>query len=418
MKICMLAPEFPPVWGGVGTYIFELIKHLPKSIEVHVLAPMRKGYGKNQASAELEIDFSRCFGNNIYVHYICEASDTFFYNAAFQYACLRYAPKLLKDENIDLIHSHTAHMPDLLLKLRRLDNPIITTVHTTIKSQRLGTSLSHRSFFELERSEKMTFIMYPFLRMAEMAYFRGKRLYISPSKWMKHSLEDFYNITKNIRVIPNSVDLEDYKRKELDFKLKGLIQQKIGNKRIVLFAGRLLALKGVDILIDAIPKILKENPTESLHFVFAGPGNKIRYLDKVRRMGLSGCCSFIGPLPKEQIIQLIQASSIVVLPSLIENFPYIILESMACGVPVVANNIGGIPEIIEDGYNGKLIKSLSPRNLAMTILNLLQDESLRSSLGKHARETINNKFSWTVNIKKYCELYSDALTQSTWRGTE
>ena len=180
MKICMLAPEFLPVWGGVGTYIVELVRHLPKNIEIHVVTPMRKGFGKEKISTS-DFDFSKYFGDHVHVHFVCKASDTFFYNLRFQYACLNYVPKLLEEEQIDLIHSHTAHMPDLLLMFRKLGKPIITTVHTTIRSQRLATKLSQKKIYDLERSEKATYIMYPVLRLAEEVYFRRKRFYISPS---------------------------------------------------------------------------------------------------------------------------------------------------------------------------------------------------------------------------------------------
>ena len=152
------------------------------------------------------------FGSNVYIHYICKASETFFYNAVFQNACLNYVPKLLKEEKIDLIHSHTAHMPDLLLMLRKLDRPTVTTVHTTIKSQRLGTIKSKRNFLELARSEQATSLLYPFLRLAEIQFFKYHRFFISPSNYMKRSLESNFNITENVNVIPNSVDMNDFDR--------------------------------------------------------------------------------------------------------------------------------------------------------------------------------------------------------------
>jgi len=185
MKICMLAPEFPPVWGGVGTYAFELVRHLPRNIEIHVLTTIRKRYGSEKINICDHENFTETLGDNVYVHSISEATDTFIYNGEFQYACLKYLPKLIREEHIDLIHSHTAHMPDLLVRLKKLDEPIITTIHTTIKGQREGTRASGSSFWDLEFSEKMTFIMYPFLRLIENLYFTKGHYYITPSNYMK-----------------------------------------------------------------------------------------------------------------------------------------------------------------------------------------------------------------------------------------
>jgi hypothetical protein len=84
MRICVLAPEFLPVWGGVGTYTAELIRHLPKNIEVYVVTPRRMGIGKSKIST-YDYDFSQYFGDNVRIHFASKTSDTFFHNAAFQY---------------------------------------------------------------------------------------------------------------------------------------------------------------------------------------------------------------------------------------------------------------------------------------------------------------------------------------------
>jgi glycosyltransferase involved in cell wall biosynthesis len=404
MKICMLAPEFLPVWGGVGTYIVELVRHLPKDIEVHVVTPIREGFGEKKVSTS-DYDFSRYFGSNIHIHFVCRASDTFFYNAKFQYACLKYVPKLVKEEQIDLIHSHTAHMPDLLLMFRKLSKPIITTVHTTIKLQRLGTMISNRKLHEWERSEKLTYLTYPALRLAEEMYFRRKRLYITSSYWMKNWLENNFHVNK-VKVIPNSVDIDNTKHYAT---ISNLIPEGLRNKQIVLYVGRLLAMKGVDTFIEAIPEILNRIEKGELLFMFAGPGDRARYIRKVKQMKIESCCLFAGPLPREDIIHLMSIAEVVVVPSFIENTPYVVLESMACGVPVIATKVGGIPEIIEDKYNGLLIEPGSSTALANAVARLLGDRQLRNLLGKRARRTIEKKFSWKVNIPKYIETYFEAL---------
>jgi len=405
----MLAPEFLPVWGGVGTYIVELVRHLPKDTEVHVLTPMREGFGNEEISTS-DYDLSTFFGSNVHVHFVSKASDTFFYNAKFQFACLKHVPKIIKEENIDLIHSHTAHMPDLLLMLRRLNKPNITTVHTTIKSQRLGTKVSNRNLRDLEMSEKATYLMYPALRFAEDVYFRLKRVPITPSNWMKKWLEDNFNINGNIKVIPNSVDMNDYESKKYNIMLGDLIPQELRNRKIILYVGRLLAMKGVDILIKSIPEIINKFGKDELLFVFVGPGDNTRYISRVDEMRIKEYCFFTGHLPRQATIQLMMLAEIMVLPSFHENCPYAILESMACGIPVISTDVGGVPEIIETGYNGILVKPGSTRDLADAIVNLLEDKSLRNLISLRAKETIRKNFSWSVNIKKYLETYSNALS--------
>jgi len=410
MKICMLAPEFLPVWGGVGTYTVELVRHLPKDVEVHVVTPLRDGFGREKISTS-DYDFSEYFGHNVHIHFVCKASDTFIYNAKFQYACLKHVPKLVKEENIDLIHSHTAHMPDLLLMFRKLNKSIVTTVHTTIKSQRLGTKLSGKDLNNLERSEKATFATYPALRLAEAIYFRRRRLYIAPSNWIKRWLENNFHINGKIRVIPNSIDINDYGSKERCETAEGIIPYEFRDRRVILYTGRLLAMKGMGTLIEAIREILKRARENELLIVFAGPGDRANYLKKLKGMKGESCCLFTGPLPRKFVTALMMIAELVVLPSFTENFPYTILESMACGTPVIASNVGGIPEIIENKYNGVLVEPGSPIALVNAIIGLLEDRRLRNLMGRRARETVIRNFSWKVNLNKYLEVYRGTLSQ-------
>jgi glycosyltransferase involved in cell wall biosynthesis len=104
-------------------------------------------------------------------------------------------------------------------------------------------------------------------------------------------------------------------------------------------------------------------------------------------------------------------AELLVAPSFIENTPYTILESMACGVPVIASNVGGVSEIIENGYNGMLVEPNSSEAITNSITKLLEDPSLQHTMGQRAIETIKTKFSWSVNLKKYIEAYSKAINQ-------
>ena len=403
----MLAPALLPIRGGVANYIIELLQHLPEKIEVHVLTPRRIDYSKNMV-LNAEHEFSKHFRNNIRIHFLSKASDTFYYNAWFQVACLRHVPELIKEEGIDLIHSHTAHMPDLLLMLKKIRKPIVTTVHSTIRSQFSGIRASRR-LGNLERSEKATFFLYPLLRLAEEMYFRQKRTIITPSNWMRNQLEQNYNYT-NIRVIPNSIDISKIESQKKHPIHEKFLPPDIRSKRIILFVGRFLALKGVDILLEAIPEIIERTNNECI-FIFAGPGHT-SYLQKIKAAQGKSHCIFLGTLPHDDIVQLIKNAELMVLPSFTENTPYVLLESMACGVPVISTNVGGIPEIIQSMYNGILIKPGIPKTLANSIVHLLENKQLQKSIIKNAKETTRKKFSWSVNLNKILKTYTEVQNTS------
>ena len=408
----MLAPEFPPVWGGVGTYIYELVKHLPKNVEIHVVTPNRGGFGgqKISSSGHKSLD---CLGDNVHIHFISNAADSFFYNAQFQYACLKEVPKMIKDEGIDVIHSHTAQMPDLLLSIRKLKIPFVTTIHTTIKFQRMATKASHASLAEMEKSEKATYYLFPILRLAEEFYFKQSRFYITPSQWMVRWFKDNYLTKTDFKVIPNCVDIGDYKDNMNDLVMDTLIPKEAANKRIVLFVGRMLALKGVDVLVRAIPEILRKVGKDEILFIFAGPGDYDRFYRTLATQGVKSNFLFTGPLSKEAIIQIMKKSAVLVLPSYIENCPYTVLEAMACGTPVVASNVGGLPEIIKNNYDGILVNPGSSNALTDAVVNLLLDKSLSNLIGQRGKETIERKFSWQANLNKFVDAYFEAKMKFT-----
>ena len=407
LRICILAPEFLPVWGGVGTHIVELVKHLPKNIEIHIVTAARYGFGDDCLSS-LDYDYSKILPGNVKIHFIGNAKDTFFYNAAFQYNCLKYVPQIVKNCRIDILLSHTAHMPDLLLMFRNLKLPIVTTIHTTIKSQRLGTIRSGRNMSCLENSEKATWLLYPILRLMEEIYFRKRDFYITPSQWMKKWFQENHTLSGNITVIPNSIDTDEY-NPITNFELNEIVPRNLRNRRAILFAGRLIALKGVDTLIKAIPHIVKEVDKEELLFIFAGPGKTDKYLAEVKKIGLESCCLFTGPLHRESVKKLMHFAEIIVAPSLIENMPYTVIEAMACGKAVIASDVGGMSEIISNNVNGVLVPIHSKVALAESCTRLLEDKTMINYLGKKARKTVLENLSWSTNVRKHVDCYNYAI---------
>ena len=399
----MLAPEFLPVLGGVGTYIVELVRHLPRSVEIHVVTPRRIKLGKEKISSE-DYVLSEYFKSNIHTHFVSRASDTFVYNAAFQYACMRYIPRFLKEQGIDLIHSHTAHMPDILLQWKRPRIPTITTVHTTIQGQRAGTQLSGMGFSKLGFSEKMTYALYPLLRTAEKIYLSKAKKFIFVSKWMRDQLQEQYpkRNFSSAPIVYNSVDVKQFSPDEFSSNEKD-------KRDMVLFTGRMTAAKGAVFLTRAIPEVIREFP--DVVFTFIGPGNSRVYEEMLRKRGISATnYLFLGYLKESHdLIKYYRTAAIYVAPTLYENLPIRILEAMACETPVVASSVCAIPEIIESGENGLLVPPGSPNKLAQSICMLLGDPGLRRRMGRSARRIVERKFSWEQNAQKTYEIYERVL---------
>jgi len=397
MRICIVSPEFVPNWGGIGTYVLQLAKNLDDEFDVHVITMKRAG---SSAKSLEEIP------ERVKVHYVGESKDYFAYNSQFQVDLLRKFGTIQKANHFDLIHANHAQMPDLLLRTLKPGLPIITTVHTTIDSQRTGTKFSKLPIGDLERSEKMTLVMLPLLHMIEKEYLRRGMSVIFVSKFIRQLYLESYAEPKLSQVIHNGVDHLKFQPRSRDECLEHF-SGFAGKENLILFSGRMIALKGLNVVIEAFHQIRKE---VKAHLVFAGVGKTDAWKRMLEERDVpQDEYTFLGTVPYQEMPWLYPLASVFVLPSYSESFPMTILEAMACGVPIVASKVGGIPEMIRDGLDGKLVPPGDPKALADGLVEVLTGQSGANKLASNARDrvvqTLNSK-TMTVRTE---EMYHRTL---------
>ncbi len=173
-----------------------------------------------------------------------------------------------------------------------------------------------------------------------------------------------------------------------------------GKKTTIFTSGHLHKRKGFDYLIRAMPGIIKEVPNAEL--AIAGDGIHRKYFESiVAELGLQKKVRFLGYLPRKKMVSRYQACSLFCLPSLSEPFGMVILEAMACGKPIVATNVGGIPEIVK---NGILVPSRSPEALVRAVVGLLSDKKRLGRMGRQSRKTAL-KYDWERVVDRIEKIY-------------
>ncbi len=403
ISVAFLAPEFLPNWGGGGTYSIELIKELSKyeDVDVHVLTVERDIEGLKRYSQE---DMERYYDDKISIHITSQARDTFLYNGLFQYKISRLLPKYLKKYGFDLIHAQHAYMSDLLIKHKRLSAPSLTTVHTTILSQRLGTKSANIQFSSLEKSEKYTVGGLPFLFLLERYYFKRTKYTIFVSNYMRDLVTSNYPVEFDLQdVIHTGVRPELFSQVKRE-DAECLFPEFCLGKKIILFTGRLIALKGVQVIIDAMKEVVDYD--KGVHFVFAGSGNLEPWLKMILNKKINEkYYTFLGQVAYDKMPFLYSLANIYILPSFSESSPISVLEAMASRTPVIATNVGGIPEIVTDGHDGYLIEKGNSSQLAEKIKILLSDEKVAKKFSEMAIETIQKRFTWTKIAEKTINTY-------------
>lgn len=206
---------------------------------------------------------------------------------------------------------------------------------------------------------------------------------------------------KRPRLIHNAICLDAYQNNTARLPSLPLDDQRL----IVGSIGRFTRQKGYIYLLQAIPRVLTQVP--GLHFILIGDGELRRDLEeKARELGIQDRVLFTGQ--REDIASLLKSMSLFVLPSLWEGLPTVVLESMACGVPVVATDVPGTDELIHNQVNGILVPPGDPQSLADAIIAVFQQEGFRKRLVEHGQRTVK-AFSIVEVASKYKALYCEIL---------
>jgi glycosyltransferase involved in cell wall biosynthesis len=167
--------------------------------------------------------------------------------------------------------------------------------------------------------------------------------------------------------------------------------------------GNLSIIKGQDVLIRAISICKNYFPNFSLQLIGQGPMQSHLY-DLASELGLLDHCIFTGAVSHAQVIEYMASSYLTIVPSRSEAFGFVVIESMAVGTPVVATNVGGIPEIVRDGVDGFLVPPDDPDKMGEKLLLLLTNPELRATMAKNARQRFLENF----------EQKNSVLLQANW----
>lgn len=191
------------------------------------------------------------------------------------------------------------------------------------------------------------------------------------------------------------------------------------DRRRILFVGRFDRLKGGDLIVEAFARVVRARPESRLTFV--GPGKTLTddsgrlwladdfIRDRLPDPALRSCVERLGRRSHEQILPLRQRSMVTVVCSRYENFPNVVLEAMACGCPVVAPRVGGVPEIIQHGRNGLLFTPGDPADLAEKILTLLSGPALAKRLGRQALLDCRQRYDPDMIARKTIRFYRSVI---------
>ncbi|HEX2168449.1 MAG TPA: glycogen synthase [Longimicrobiales bacterium] len=402
IRIAILTNEYPPnVYGGAGVHVDYLTREL---------AALDGGRHHVQV---LSFGAQRESGASLSVEGVQPPVDI----AAQDPRHAKVFATLLQDlvmsgrlADIDVVHCHTwyTHFAGCLAKHLH-GVPLILTTHSLEphrpwKVEQLGTAYHVSSWIERTAYENADGV-------------------VAVSQSMLRDVHALYNVPlERIRVIHNGIDLDEYRpAPNVDTLREWGIDPGVP---FVLFVGRITRQKGIIHLVNAIQHI---QPGVQVVLCAGAPDTPEitrEMVDAVERARAESTHRIIWidqMLSKEKTIHLYTHAEIFVCPSIYEPFGIINLEAMACGTPVVASAVGGIPEVVEHGGTGLLVApeaisatEVEPRHpeqfardLATAINSLLADPELCETMARNARERVEQRFSWRSIARQTLEFYEE-----------
>jgi glycosyltransferase involved in cell wall biosynthesis len=381
MRVCFISFEYPPnILGGAGTYAETLVKGLRRrGVDVFVIS---KGNRHDEHQKTFRVPTS----NSLYWRrlFFIEPALTLFHRLNSRY-------------KFDLVHFNEPHIIPRKPKL-----PTVCTLHST-QANEIKLKLATAGTLKTRVDIKDLILKGSVGSIFDVFTARAADKIICPSPSLA-ALIRFYCFVdeQKILVIPNGIDLESFGRTKLEDASSRLKEYGLEENHYVLFVGRLGVLKGAQYAIEAFKNISREHP--NLKMAIVGKGDfedSLRYLARgMKNIVFTG---YVRSLKTRKM--LYQNSLLVVVPSLYEAFPMVILEAMACSKAVIASNVGGIPLLVRNGKSGFLTRPGDPEDFERFINILYEDRKLRESMGLLGRELVEKEFSVECMVDRTLKVY-------------
>ncbi len=389
MRILMLSWEYPPrIVGGISRVVHDLAQVIgQKGNEVHVVTCYEEG------TMEVEKD------KNVFVHRV-RTYDVKAYNFVdwvlhLNFALLEHSMKLIGETgSFDIIHAHDWIVAFASRVLKNTYSiPMVCTIHATEHGRNSGIHDDTQRYI----SGVEWWLTYEAWKV------------IVNSEYMKQEAKTVFQLPEDkIRVIPNGVDIHKFDgfEREPEFRRKYAAD----NEKIVFFVGRLVNEKGVQVLLEAIPKVI--HYYNDVKFVIAGKGPQLEYLKgKAAAMYISNRIYFTGYINDGDLMKLYKCADVAVFPSLYEPFGIVALEGMVANVPVVVSDTGGLGEIVYHGIDGMKSYTGNSNSLADSILEILHSPRKAEEMKEKAMEKVNRTYNWDIISRQTMNVYKEVVDE-------
>ncbi|MGG3469628.1 N-acetyl-alpha-D-glucosaminyl L-malate synthase BshA [Neobacillus pocheonensis] len=363
-----------PTVGGSGVVATELGKMLAeKGHEIHFI------------SSSIPFRLNKIY-HNIYYHQVEVNQYSVFQYPPYDIALASKMAEVANREKLDILHVHYAipHAVCAILakQMAGRDLKIVTTLHgTDITVLGYDPSLADAIKFGIEKSDAVTAV----------------------SKALASQTYELINPDKQLDTVYNFIDERIYHKSDaIVLKSEFEIQP---DEKVIIHVSNFRAVKRVPDIVKTFAKISAAMPAKLL---LVGDGPEMTIVCKlVRKLGLESQVIFLGK--QENLEELYSISDLMLLLSEKESFGLVALEAMACGVPCIGTNVGGMPEVINNGDTGYICEVGDIEDIATKAITLLKDEKLHQQFSNRSVETVKTTFKAETIVEQYEQIYFKLL---------
>ncbi len=367
-----------PTYGGSGVVATELGKGLAaRGHQVHFIT--------YRQPARLTT-----FQENVYYHEVSSADYPLFEYPPYDTALASKLVDVVKYENLDLLHVHyaiphaaVAYMVKKILLQEGRYIPVVTTLHgTDITLVGKNGAFAPVVAFSINKSDGVTAV----------------------SESLKRDTEKIFDIKNEIKVIYNFIDFDRFRKLDKDHFKKAIAPN---GERILTHVSNFRKVKRVEDVIRVFEKVYKKIPCKLL---LIGDGPERQSMEELcREIGLCDEIRFLGK--QDAVEELLAVSDLFIIPSGSESFGLAALEAMACEVPVISSNVGGLPEINIQGKTGFLSDLGNVEEMAANAIKLLSDDKLLQQFRKNALEQAE-RFDLENVLPQYEAYYEEVIQKA------
>ncbi|MBM7577414.1 N-acetyl-alpha-D-glucosaminyl L-malate synthase BshA [Jeotgalibacillus terrae] len=365
-----------PTVGGSGVIATELGKLLAeKGHEIHFI------------TSSVPFRLNKMY-SNIYFHQVEVSHYSVFQYPPYDIALANKMADVIERENLDILHVHYAipHAVCAILgkQMTNRDVKIVTTLHgTDITVLGVDDSLTKAIKFGIEKSDRVTAV----------------------SKALVDQTNHLISPDKDIQVLYNFLDERIYRKVQSDYLKKDYRIE--DHEKVIIHVSNFRKVKRVLDVITVFAHIRNQLPSK---LILAGDGPEMSaVIKKVQELQLEESVLFLGK--QDNLEELYSISDLMLLLSEKESFGLVALEAMACGVPCIGTEAGGIPEVIRHHENGYIFPVGDTDSMGTAAVELLNNEELHSAFSREAVVTVQNDFHSSKIIRQYENMYQELIQE-------